>query len=114
MHEFKVGDWVIGEDICYNKNKKSTTTSKLKEIRSVSQFAYPYLLENGSFCAKIKKWSPKEGDWCWFCEDPENFPIGFILDRFLRMSKYNSFETKHSGEYYDYCFPFIGEFPYEA
>lgn len=37
-----------------------------------------------------------------------------VLDRFLRMSKYNSFETKHSGEYYDYCFPFTGELPYEA
>lgn len=63
-NELKVGDWVVGEDIC-RKSKKSTTISKLKEMRKPSEKAYPYILENGSYCAKIKKWEPKEGDWCW-------------------------------------------------
>ncbi len=110
---FKVGDWVISDDELCKVLEDNGSTYKVKVYRSLEKSHPDYLIQD-CFKEYIEPWSPKEGDYCWFCEDPENFPIGFILDRFLRMSKYNSFETKHSGEYYDYCFPFTGELPYEA
>ena len=117
QNEFKVGDWVVGEDIC-RKSKKSTTISKLKEMRKPSQFAWPYILENGSYCAKIKKWEPKEGDWCWFRNN---------MDEIHSLAKYeagNIYDAEsaiksvqigpHGNSYWDVCKPFIGELPYES
>ena len=99
-NEFKVGDWVVGEDIC-RKSKKSTTISRLKEARKPSQFAWPYILENGSYCAKIKKWEPKIGDWVI----PDT---GIDKDIFVVM-KYNGVSLIPSR-----CRPFFGELPYES
>ena len=99
-NEFKVGDWVVGEDIC-RKSKKSTTISRLKEARKPSQFAWPYILENGSYCAKIKKWEPKVDDWVI----PDT---GIDKDIFVVM-KYNGVSLIPSR-----CRPFFGELPYES
>lgn len=110
--DLKVGDWAI------STNWFNPEPQKIKRIDlATSSDEEDFVFFREDWCVEmeyVQKWTPKEGDWCWFCEDPENFPVGFVLDRFLRMSKYNSFETHHSGEYYDYCFPFIGELPYES
>ena len=108
-NEFKVGDWVISTSWV---ESEPWVITKIELATAPDEEDFVFFRED--CCVELKyiqKSIPKEGDWCWFCEDPENFPIGFVLDRFLRMSKYNSFETHHSREYYKYCFPFIGELP---
>ena len=67
MSKFKPGDWVVGSKVC-RKPKKFTTVSKLKEIQGVD-FAYPYILEDGSYCEIIKLWRPKVGEWVVVADD---------------------------------------------
>lgn len=56
-------------------------------------------------------WTPKEGEWCWFYNDEANFPLDFVLDKFLKMSNWNDYITDCSVDYFTYCKPFIGELP---
>ena len=105
-----VGNWVVGSKVS-GKPKKFRTVSKLKEVQGLD-FVYPYILEDGSYCETIELWVPTEDCWCWFCEDPDNFPIDFVLDRFLRKDKLGNYQTKHNSESYKSCFPFIGELPF--
>lgn len=56
-------------------------------------------------------WEPNEGDWCWFCEEPENFPLDFVLDKFLRKDHIGNYKTFYNGASFEYCFPFLGELP---
>lgn len=107
--DLKVGDWVISTSWIDPEPQKIT---QIELATSPDEEDFVFFAKNCCVEMKyIEKWYPKNGEWCWFCEDPDNFPIGFVLDRFLRISKYNSFETHHSREYYNYCFPFIGELP---
>ena len=111
---FKVGDWVTSKSWA-DTDRSPAQITNIEFATTPDEEHFVFLGEDCCVEMKyIQKWEPKEGEWCWFCEDPDNFPIGFVLDKFSRMSKYNSFETEHSNEYYDYCFPFIGELPYEA
>ena len=67
MSSFKPGDWVVGSKVC-RKPKRFTTVSKLKEIQG-ADFAYPYILEDGSYCEIIKLWKPKVGEWVVVADD---------------------------------------------
>ena len=110
MNSFKPGNWV--RHIAFKSKHKCISINDGEFNDKVSVTNSPSF--DNEFMIDYELWHPKVGEWCWFCEDHENFPIGFVLDRFLRMSKYNSFETHHSREYYKYCFPFIGELPTRA
>lgn len=111
QNEFKVGDWVVGEDICH-KSKNSTTISRLKEERNLCQFAWPYILENGSYCSKIKKWVPKEGDCCWtdfygLVQIIKSFNYKFEVKCFYGIKNLNNNPIVKLEE----LEPFIGELP---
>ena len=62
MSSFKPGDWVVASKVC-KKPKKFTIIAKLKEIRSVFTYAYPYILEDGNYCETVELWQPKAGEW---------------------------------------------------
>ena len=68
MNPFKPGDWVIASKVC-KKPKKFTIIAKLKKIKSVSTYAYPYILEDGNYCETVKLWQPKEGEWVVIADD---------------------------------------------
>ena len=68
MNSFKPGDWVIASKVC-KKPKKSTIIAKLKKIKSVSTYAYPYILEDGNYCETVKLWQPKVGEWVVIADD---------------------------------------------
>lgn len=121
QNEVQVGDWVIGKDVC-NKSKKFTTVSKLKEMRKPSENAYPYILENGSYCADIQKWIPKEDEWCWFYKKNSKNAVFAKFKRLLdsNLGIYEAVGYTPNGadgsdkEEYGYfysCAPFIGELP---
>jgi hypothetical protein len=56
-------------------------------------------------------WEPKTDEYCWFFEDAENFPLGFVLDKFSRKDRYNNYVTQCSGESFECCLPFQGDLP---
>ena len=68
MSSFKPGDWVIASKVC-KKPKKFTIIAKLKKIKSVSTYAYPYILEDGNYCETVKLWQPKVGEWVVIADD---------------------------------------------
>ena len=68
MNSFKPGDWVIASKVC-KKPKKFTIIAKLKKIKSVSTYAYPYILEDGNYCETVKLWQPKVGEWVVIADD---------------------------------------------
>ena len=105
QHNFKVNDIIRTPD------NEILQIIELDGIHGIQ-----HKLSNGAMCFNgflnvCELWEPKEGDWCWFCEDPENFPLDFVLDKFLRKTSFNEYITYYSGESYEYCFPFVGELP---
>ena len=105
MSSFKPGDWVIASKVC-KKPKKFTIIAKLKKIKSVSTYAYPYILEDGNYCETVKLWQPKVGEWCWFWD--ENYTTS-ILAKFENIS--NGLFVENHGNIFEYCEPFIGQLP---
>ncbi len=66
-------------------------------------------LSSGSLCFNgylnaCELWEPEVGEYCWFCEDPDNFPLDFVLDKFLRKDWLGKYKTECNGESYEYCF----------
>ena len=122
MNSFKPGDWVIASKVC-EKPKKFTTIAKLKKIKSVFTYAYPYILEDGNYCEAVELWQPKPNEWCWFwdkhtdiAQSPRLAQFHLIVEELQKPMDFPAFyQIKYKatklGYLYDFCEPFIGQLP---
>lgn len=110
MHNFKEGNWVIGKDVC-NKPKEYTPIAKLKEIRSLTQFAWPYILDDGSYCAKVELWQPKKDEYLW----DKQFGLSLVITNshkgVVQCKAIFGYKETFFAKYNKNCQPFIGRIP---
>ena len=98
MEQFKVWDWARDESDKYPPFQ--VDEDDLSQLPAEDN----YLLNN------FKSWQPKVGEWCWFWNVDEAFPV---LRQFTQMTE--------EGFYcaniivcewaYKHCAPFIGQLP---
>jgi len=123
-NEFKVGDYVIINDLICKIIEDNEGIIKVETCKSRENSHQEYLIQD-IYKGYIQKWIPKEGEWCWFYKKNSKNPV---FAKFVRLldSNIGNFEANgytpngtdcednlEYGYFYT-CEPFIGELPYEA
>ena len=79
---FKVGDYVVSTSWA-DTDRSPAQITNIEFATSLDEEDFVFFGEDCCVEMKyIQKWEPKEGEWCWFCEDPDNFQLDLFLINF--------------------------------
>ena len=110
MRNFKVGDWVRIKTGTFEYDGTASISKGVKRLSKSDMWLFN---ENHYKCAPdkyIEHWKPKPGEWCWFYNRGDAFPV---LRQFVKMSEENLYLANNivCDWAYEYCEPFIGGLP---
>ena len=110
MQNFKVGDWVISTS-CVDPDPNKITKIELATAPDEEDFVF-----FGNKCCVelkyIKKWIPKNGEWCWFLTVNSGYVLGqFIQEIGNGRYRYKLNTSDNALFNCSNCEPFIGELP---
>ena len=108
MQQFKVGDWI--------ENIRCVNQRIIKQVIDCKEHLDTLTMGNATngvnvmLKSDVKLWQQKEGEWCWFYNRGDAFPV---LRPFVKMSEENLYLANNivCDWAYEYCEPFIGELP---
>ena len=98
MQEFKIGDWV---QVIAGHERPIGSLFKVKSCLTRYR------------AADVKLWTPKEGEWCWFCSVNGNSELGQFIEEFFEgryRYKLNGTNSVFNCDAIR-CEPFIGKLP---